>query len=227
MLKRLSLAGNPNLGVYAAATEDYAFVAPQTSDKEVAQFAEALEVEVIRLSVGGTRLVGSLMTANRHGIVVSDILTPREAQKLEKTGLNILELDHALNAAGNMLLVNDRGAVVGADYPQNVIRSIEDVLDVEVVRGTLADLVTVGMAAEATDRGVLVHPKATPEEREAIRTALHVDVMPGTINHGTALIGAGLVANTKGAAIGQQTTGIEIGRIDEALGFLDSPKATH
>lgn len=225
MLKRLTLGGNPNLGVYVSATEEFAFVPPQTTDKEVAQFAETLEVDVIRLGVGGTRLVGSLLTANRHGIAVSDILTDLEAARLRKTGLNVVGIDHALNAAGNMILVNDKGGLIGADYPRNLVARLEDVFDVEFVRGTLADLVTVGMAAEATDRGVLVHPKATAEEQATVRQALGVDVMPGTINHGTALIGAGLVANTKGAAIGSQTTGIEIGRIDEALGFLDAPKA--
>lgn len=225
MLKRLTLGGNPNVGVYVAATEDFAFVPPQTTDKEVAQFAETLEVDVVRLGVGGTRLVGSLLAANRHGVAASDILTDMEAARLRKTGLNVVGIDHTLNAAGNMILVNDKGGLVGADYPRNLVARLEDVFDVELVRGTLADLVTVGMAAEATDRGVLVHPKATAEEQETVRQALGVDVMPGTINHGTALIGAGLVANSKGAAIGSQTTGIEIGRIDEALGFLDAPRA--
>lgn len=35
------------------------------------------------------------------------------------------------------------------------------------------------------------------------------------------MIGSGLVANSKGAIIGNLTTGIEMGRIEEALGFLD------
>jgi translation initiation factor 6 len=43
--------------------------------------------------------------------------------------------------------------------------------------------------------------------------------MIGTINHGVPLIGSGLVANTKGAIVGNLTTGIELGRIDEALKF--------
>ena len=45
--------------------------------------------------------------------------------------------------------------------------------------------------------------------------------MIGTVNHGYPVIGSGLVANTKGAIIGKLTTGIEMGRIEEALGFLE------
>ena len=48
-----------------------------------------------------------------------------------------------------------------------------------------------------------------------------VKVMIGTVNHGVPLIGSGLVANTKGAIIGDLTTGIEMGRIEEALDFLE------
>jgi translation initiation factor 6 len=44
--------------------------------------------------------------------------------------------------------------------------------------------------------------------------------MIGTVNHGDPMIGTGLVANSKGAIIGRNTTGIEMGRIEEALGFL-------
>jgi translation initiation factor 6 len=228
MLKRLSIGGNPNLGVYAQATEDYLFISDQATKKEVAQFVEALEVEPVRLTVGGTHLVGSLLTATRRGILVSDILTVREEALLADTGLEVATLSHTLNAAGNMVLANDNGALVGIEYPEPVRRLIADVLKVETTVSPVAGLVTVGMAGATNARGALVHPKATPEERETIRRALRVEVMPGTINHGTALIGAGLVANTRGAAIGTATTGIEIGRIDEALGFLDAPRtASH
>lgn len=228
MLKRLSIGGNPNLGVYAQATEDYLFISNHATDKEVAQFVEALDVEPVRLTVGGTHLVGSLLTANRRGILVSDIITQREEDILADTGLEVATLSHTLNAVGNTVLANDKGALVGVEYPEPVHRLIADVLKVAASVSTVAGLVTVGMAGAANARGALVHPKAGPDEREAIRRALQVEVMPGTVNHGTALIGAGLVANARGAAIGTATTGIEIGRIDEALGFLDaSPTASH
>jgi translation initiation factor 6 len=45
--------------------------------------------------------------------------------------------------------------------------------------------------------------------------------MIGTINHGSPVIGSGLSVNNKGAIVGNLTTGIEMGRIEEALGFLD------
>jgi len=80
---------------------------------------------------------------------------------------------------------------------------------------------TVGMAAVVTNKGCLCHPKVTDDEKKVLEKVFDVEVMIGTINHGHPMIGSGLVANSKGAIIGNLTTGIEMGRIEEALGFLD------
>ena len=54
-----------------------------------------------------------------------------------------------------------------------------------------------------------------------IKKVFKVDVMIGTVNHGVPMIGSGLVANVNGAIVGSLTTGIEMGRIEEALKFLE------
>ncbi len=226
MLRLLNVAGNPNVGVFARATETHCFLPPSVGAKQRAQFEEALEVPSVASTVGGTSLVGALLAANRHGIVVADFATRRELTAFRKAGLPLLVLDDRLNAAGNNLLVNDTGALCNPDYSDRTVRWFEKALEVPVHRGTLAGLGNVGMAGVATAHGVLVHPKSTPEEREETRRALGRDVMVGTINHGTGLIGAGLVANGRGAVIGDASTSIEIGRVEDALGFLPvAPKS--
>jgi translation initiation factor 6 len=77
------------------------------------------------------------------------------------------------------------------------------------------------MAAVVTNKGCLCHPKVTETEKQLLEKVFDVNVMIGTVNHGFPMIGSGLVANTKGAIIGKMTTGIEMGRIEEALGFLE------
>ena len=77
------------------------------------------------------------------------------------------------------------------------------------------------MAAVVTNKGLLCHPKVEQDEKRQLEKIFNVSVMIGTVNHGVPLIGSGLVANTKGAVIGGLTTGIEMGRIEEALNFLD------
>jgi translation initiation factor 6 len=220
MLRLMELGGNSNLGVYLRATEKLVFYGEPTTKKEVADLEEALGVPGIRISVGGSTVVGSLIAANQTGAVVADILTREESRRFDKTGLNILPLPELLNAAGNNILCTDAGALVNPEYSDEALALISKTLGVPVTRGTLGGIGTVGMAGVATRLGVLVHQKATPEEREIARRALGAEVMLGTVNHGNALVGAGLAANSKGAVIGRESTGIEMNRIEEALGFL-------
>jgi translation initiation factor 6 len=100
------------------------------------------------------------------------------------------------------------------------VKKISGILGVPVHKGTIASFGTVGMAAVVTNKGCLCHPKVTDEEKQRLEKIFDVNVMIGTVNHGFPMIGSGLVANTKGAIIGKMTTGIEMGRIEEALGFL-------
>jgi translation initiation factor 6 len=222
LLRLLNVAGNANVGVFIHATEERIFAPPTLSKKELDAVREALEVDLVETTVGGTSLLGSLLAANRHGLVVGDIATSRELKVLRATNLPVVALEDPFNAVGNNVLVTDQGALCNPEYSDEAVALFERTFQVPVLRGTFAGLGTVGMAAVATPRGVLVHPKSTPEEREHARRTFGRDVMVGTINHGTALIGAGLVANSRGALIGDASTAIEISRIEDALGFLDA-----
>jgi translation initiation factor 6 len=113
------------------------------------------------------------------------------------------------------------GALVHPDLGDKSLKEIEKTLKVPVSRGTIGSSKTVGMAAVVTNRGLLCHPKVTDEEKRVLEKVFDVNVMIGTVNHGSPVIGSGLVANANGAIIGNLTTGIEMGRIEEALGFLD------
>jgi translation initiation factor 6 len=140
---------------------------------------------------------------------------------LKEQGLRIFPIKDVINAAGNDILANDHGALVHPDLKATTVKKISDTLGVPVKKGTIASLGTVGMAAVVTNKGCLCHPKTTSEEQEELKKIFDVDVMIGTVNHGFPMIGSGIVANSNGAIIGNMTTGIEMGRIEEALGFLD------
>jgi translation initiation factor 6 len=162
-----------------------------------------------------------LLTFNSKGAVVTDFVDYECVKLIEKQGLDVCVISDKLNAAGNDILVNDKGALVHPDMKDKSLKMMEKVFDVPVYKGTISSLNTVGMAAVVTNKGLLCHPKVTEDEKRILEKVFGVNVMIGTVNHGVPLIGSGLVANTKGAIIGNLTTGIEMGRIEEALGFLD------
>ena len=88
------------------------------------------------------------------------------------------------------------------------------------MKGTIAGLKTVGTAAIITNRGGLCHPKVKKDELEFLKSFFKIDITTGTANYGTPLIGACLIANSKGAVTGTTTTGIELGRIEDGLNLI-------
>ena len=221
MLKRLDFNGNTHVGVYCRANDDIAFVdSLLTSDMKKA-VASTLDVEVIGLAVGGSTLIGSLLALNSRGMVVADFIDDKEIDIIRNCFEGeILIIQDKFNAAGNNILANDFGAVVHPLMKDKTVIDIGETMGVDVIRGTIAEINTVGMAAVATNKGLLCHPKVMDHERKMLEETMKVEVRNGTVNHGMSYVGAGLVANSHGAIAGISTTGIELNRIEDALNLI-------
>ena len=222
MVKHITIGGSVVLGVFATCTEDFLLAAPPISDDEQLNFWHELQVTPCSLLIGASSVVGSQVAGNSNGFIVSGRAFKDEIAILKAItdGSTVRKLPGLINAAGNVILANDTAALIHPNMIGRAERVIAETLNVDVRRGTIASLKTVGMAACATDRGVLVHPKITEGELSILEDAFGVPVNIGTVNYGSPLVGSGLLANSKGYVVGQESTGIELGRIDESLGFL-------
>jgi len=221
-LQRLAFAGSAYVGVFARATDSCVLVRPDVDDDVIADLSDELEVPAVPTTVGGSSTVGALATGNENGLLVSSRILEYERETLEEAvDVPVAELPGTINAAGNVVLANDAGAYVHPDLPREAVGIVADTLDVPVERGDLAGVQTVGTAAVANNTGVLCHPKATDEELDALEAALDVRADVGTINYGAPLVGSGLLANDAGYVVGEDTTGPELGRIEDALGYID------
>ena len=221
MFQLLDFNENPNVGVYCRTNDDVIFLQKNLLKKVKKKIVEALEVKIVELTIVDASIIGSLLVINSTGAVVTDFADKGTVKIIEKQGLKVHIITDVINAAGNDILVNDTGALVHPDLSKESVEKIGETFDVPVTRGTIAGLKTVGMATVVTNKGCLCHPKITDNEKSVLEKVFGVEAMIGTVNHGYPMIGSGLVANTKGAIIGNQTTGIEMGRIEESLGFLD------
>ncbi len=215
MLVRLDFVGNPYIGVYCASSDDLLVVAPTVPRRAVDRMRDALETTVIQTTIGGSTVIGSLITLNGHGVVMSGFATEEEIKTFK--GLNVLAPPHKLNAMGNNILCNDKGALVHASYDNEFVKAVRDTLDVEIVKGTIAGIRTVGSWGVATNKGVLCHPHTKDEEKKILEDVLKIPASITTANYGTAQVGACMIANDKGAVVGSRTTPIEIGRIEDGL----------
>lgn len=219
---RAAFSGSPYVGVFARVTDEYLLVRPDIEDELVTDLQEELSVPVVETTVGGSATVGALAVGNSSGLVVTDRVTELERERIaDVVDLPVAELPGRINAAGNVILANDDGAYVHPEFTDDAVEVVEETLDVPVERGELAGVRTVGTAAVTTDRGVLCHPKSTDAELDTLEEILDVRADIGTINYGAPLVGSGLLANSSGYVAGQQTTGPELGRIEDALGFIE------
>ena len=219
---RASFAGSSYVGVFARATDNVVLVRPDLSDELVADLEAEFDTPVLKTNVAGSGTVGALATGNENGVLVSGRATDREKDRIaDATGLPVVGLPGRINAAGNVVLTNDYGAWIHPDLGDAAVDAVKEALQVPVERGDLGDVRTVGTAAVANNRGVLCHPKSREEELDALEEHLDVRADIGTVNYGAPLVGSGLVANDEGYLVGEETTGPELGRIEDALDFID------
>lgn len=210
-------SGNPNIGVFAAANESFAFTSADASPEFVRALEEALGVKTVKTTVAGAHVIGSLMAMNSNCAVVSGLTDEREMEVISEH-IPVYRLDDSLNAAGNNILVNDHGAIVSPEYGHAVAKPLSDALGVEVVSSSIAGCNTVGSVCRATNRGCVCHIDASDEEVQLIKDVLKVEeVVRTSVNHGSRMVGAGVVANSKGAVVGDETTPIEMGKIEDGL----------
>jgi translation initiation factor 6 len=220
-LLRASFSGSDYVGVFARATDEHLLIRPDLDGELLDALGDELAVDPIETTVAGSATVGALVAGNGAGLVVSDRIRDRERERIAgAVDVPVEPLSGRINAAGNVVLANDSGALVHPDLSEESVAVVAETLDVPVERGAIAGVNTVGTAAVATDGGALCHPKATDAELDAVEDALGVPADIGTVNYGGPLVGSGLVANATGYVVGEETTGPELGRIEESLGYL-------
>jgi len=213
--------GNPNIGVYVAISDRVALIPADAPEKVERALSKNLGVRVVRASVQDSPLLGVLCAMNSHGVVVGRLVRERELELLKRVlgdEMNIEVLDIKETALGNLVLANDKGAVVSPLLPRHVVSRISDALDVEAVQMRLGRSYLVGALGVATNKGVLLCPLASDEEVEQVIDVLKVSKGGvGTVNRGNVFVRSGLVANSRGALVGFETTGPELMRIQSTL----------
>jgi len=215
---RTNFNGNPNLGVYAIATDKYVLVRFDLHQKTLEKLGDIFKVPILKVKIADSPIIGVFAVGNSNGILVPYFTSDSEIEILKKElGVVVERVPSRMTALGNIILANDKGVVAHPGIERKAIKVIEDVLDVEVVCGKIYRLPLVGSMSVATNKGAIVHPMASDEELEWLSSVLKVPVDIGTVNHGGPFVGAGMIANSYGAATGLPTTGPELLRIERAL----------
>lgn len=217
-ISKLSFQRNPNIGLFSFATDKFCLVNKFALPKETEVMKKVLGVPLYNSSFLGTGLAGIFAAGNSKGIVISDRVYREEIEDMQRN-FEVLVLETRHTAFGNLILANDKGCLISRDL-SNHRKDIRDFLGVDTRIGTIGGMDLIGSLAVCSSRGCLVHKAVTVKEKKLIENILDVAVSPATINFGNPWVKSGIIVNSKGLLMGEQTSGPEMGIASEIFGFV-------
>lgn len=217
-LHLVELYRSPNIGIFLKANDKFVLAPKGIAESKAEKFARDLGVQVCKISVGGTRLLGPLIAMNNSGAVVSRMIEDYEQEEIASlTGLKVSKMNSKYTAVGNLVAANDSGALVSPVLEQHAIKQVEATLGVSASTMLVDEFYQVGALAVATNSGAAIYPKVGQKEAEDIGRILRVEASPSSVNGGIPFVSSGVVANSKNALVGNLTTGPELVFLTRAL----------
>jgi len=222
MAVRTSYQSSNEVGVFAQLTNGYCLVAAGGAENFYSSFEAELggHVPVVRTSIAGCSFVGRVTVGNRRGLLVPSTTTDNELRHIRNSlpdSVVVQRVEERLSALGNCIATNDHVALAHTDLDRETEELVQDVLGVEVFRQTIAGNALVGSYCVFTNQGGMVHPRTSVEDMEELASLLQVPLIAGTVNRGSDVLGAGLLANDWKAFTGLDTTSTEIARLEAIL----------
>jgi len=209
---------SPNIGIFLKANDRFILVPKGLAQTKSDKLSSSLEVSAVPTSIAESRLLGPLASMNNNGILLSRLAESTELAEMKAaTGLNVARLNSRFTAVGNLVAANDRFAVVSPLLDANAVSQVKDVLGTEAEVMSLKEYSQVGSLIVATNRGAAVYPGLDEREVDRIGALYGVEASPTSVNRGVPYVASGIVANSKNAVVGSQTTGPELVFITRAL----------
>ena len=133
-LLQKDLFNSPYSGVFCATNDLLTLIPPGIPEDDMGAISEALSTKVEVITIGGSSVLGTLIAMNNKGVLVSNLITSLELEKLEKIlanlNLNLGVLSERSNAIGNKFLLNVAGGFCNERFSKKSKIEAEKILDV-------------------------------------------------------------------------------------------------
>jgi len=214
--------GNPNIGLYCYANNDYCLVPQIFPEKLVRRIERTLKVNVYRTNIAGTSFLGALLSGNDSILIVPKIVFKREIENLKKLKIKHKIVDSDLTALGNNILVSEKIILINPDYSLRVENKLKEIFNLEVKRFYVKGIRAIASLIRTNSNGALVSDLIPYKKQEDLKILLGVrNIESTTVNFGNQIVSSGIVLNNKGLIIGSKTTGPELMNIQSAFEFAD------
>ena len=132
---QVDIVGNSSIGLFGLATEKYVILPQGTKHDAQKQIEANLRVPSVITSLAGTVLIGTFCAGNSNGLLVPNIITEQELETLtiNLPEVTITEIDHKYTALGNIIVKNEKYALVHPRLSKEIMQMISDTLMVEVI----------------------------------------------------------------------------------------------
>ena len=219
MANRASFENSNEVGCFSLLTNSYCLVAEGGSENFYSVYERELggKIPVIHVSIANSKMIGRMATGNKNGLLVPNDTTEMEMQALAKhlpPSVKVRKIQDKYSALGNVIVCNDHVALLHPELDVESEEIIKEVLGVETYRTTIAGNALVGSFCRISNHGGLIHPMCGVAELDELSTLLQVPVCACTVNRGSDVVAAGMVANDSSAFVGTETTAAELSVID-------------
>lgn len=220
-ISKLKILGSVNIGLYAKASNNFLIYYSDITSRKIKKLIEGLNVSPIPVKPLNTRVISPFLSLNSRGIVISrhlDLdLKENIKEAIKDKDIKLVELDTKYTAIGNLIVMNDRAALVSPILPNKIRKVIADELDIEVSTITIGRFSYIGSLMVVNNLGGLVAPVVKNDELSFIQSLFKIDILTGTINNGIYFISSGIILNDKAIYVGENTVGRELLVISQAF----------
>ncbi len=221
-INTFNFKGDPNVGLYCLATNNYAIVGDQISEEKLKILNDTLKVPIITTKIYGTPFVGIFCAGNSDTLLVPDIIFDNEYKKLEK-GLKgiakIVKFKTNKTALGNNILCNDTKGIIAEEYSNTELKFIEKNLKIKVIQSNISEGVP-GSFGALNNLGGAFGQNISESKLNEFEKFFGIDLGIASVSGGSPIISSGIVCNDNGFLISSISTGFETGRLDECLGLI-------
>lgn len=214
-----NIFGQNSVGVYMAVNNLFGLLPSRILSPTEEKIKDVFSQPMFELAINNSNLLGVYTASNKNGIIIPHIIRDDE---LESLRASIKQIDDSYqigilksldNAFGNLILCNDKGAIISS-FLKDYKSEIQEILGVETTIFEFANNYLPGSVAIANNHGCVVHPLSSDSEIKIIAELLKVDeVDVSTVNRGIPYISSGALANDKNGIFGLNCTGPEMQRM--------------
>lgn len=219
MIRKSNYHGNPYIGLFVEVSEYFSLFPMDINKKLENVIIDTLKVEPIYINIAESNLNGAYALTFKDLVLLPSICD-EEVTKLKDRGIDVFLIDTRFNALNNNIVIGKKGGFINPRMEVEVKKNIEDILGIELERKRIAGYSTIGSIIYTTQKGFLMTYKANDDEFNLVKDTLGLEGERTSLNMGTQFISLSILANSKGAIVGELTTGIELARVEQGLDLI-------